>query len=189
MKIEDIKQLLKSGDVAGAERATMAELENDKDNVRLLILYGTCRQLQGDEAAFRDAHATIKAAVDVNDVDLDEVTDREWKRFEMLYKRIDQPELLRKGDRPRSPVLMEYVILAVLIVAAIIGVWIIFGDQIKGAVGARPEDCLRLYAAPPHDDHNRNDTLYRGPVRDNLEKAEKTWTRDGETGDEHSTGL
>lgn len=187
MKIEDIKHLLKSGDVAGAERATMAELENDKDNVRLLILYGTCRQLQGDEAAFRDAHATIKAAVEVNDVDLDEVTDREWKSFEMLYKRLDQPELLRKGDHPRSPVLMEYVILAVLIVAATIGVWIFFGDEIRGAVqimqdvspqSVRPDDCRHLYAGPPRNDNLRYETLYRGPVRDNFEKAGKTWKRD-----------
>ena len=172
MKIEDIKQLLKSGDVAGAERATMAELENDKDNVRLLILYGTCRQLQGDEAAFRDAYAAIKAAVDVSDVDLDEVTDREWKRFEMLYKRLDQPELLRKGDRPRSLVLMEYVILAVLIVAAIIGVWIIFGDEIRGQFDAASSAIISvrsLYAGPP-------DHLYAGPQRDDLMKGAATTT-------------
>ena len=53
MDIDEIKQKLKSGDVAGAEAAAKAALEAEPDNVRLLIVFGTCRQLQGDGSRSR----------------------------------------------------------------------------------------------------------------------------------------
>lgn len=56
MTIEEIKSLMKSGDIAEAEAAAQELLAAEPDNVQAMMLYGTCRQLQGDEATFRRIH-------------------------------------------------------------------------------------------------------------------------------------
>ena len=153
MTIDEIKTLLKSGDVVGAEAAAQELLAAEQDNVRAMILYGTCRQLQGDEATFRDAYDMVKAALDANEVELDMVTAEEWKRFEMLHRNLDQPELLRKGDQPHGVLNMEYVVLTLLIAAAVgVVVWW-YGKEIA--------EILSLYAGSPADVRQ----LYAGPVR------------------------
>lgn len=158
MTVEKIKSLLKTGDVSAAETAAQELLATEPDNVQAMMLYGTCRQLQGDEATFHDTYATVKAALDAGKVKLETVMAEEWRWFEMFYKQFDQPELLRKCDWPRSPGLMECVILVILIVAAVIGVWISFGDQFGDLFKVdahsvtiqnnRPVDNRQLYACP-----------------------------------------
>ena len=54
--ISQIKSLLKSGDVAGAEALCKAELQKTPGDASLKMLFGTCRQLQGDEETFRRIH-------------------------------------------------------------------------------------------------------------------------------------
>ena len=51
-----IKSLLKSGDVAGAEALCRKALETHPDDAQLKMLFGLCRQLQGDEETFRRIH-------------------------------------------------------------------------------------------------------------------------------------
>ena len=161
MKVDEIKVLLKSGDIAGAEAAAKAGLENDKDNFRLLMLYGTCRQLLGDEATFRDTYATVKAALDGKEVNLDGLTVGEWNRFEQLYQHLDQPELLRKGEPPHRVLKVEYVVLAVLIAFFAVSVaacW--FGK----ATAEQMDLASRAMTGPS------SVALYAGPVRENLNK-------------------
>ena len=47
--IDQIKTLLQSGDVAGAEALCRKALETHPDDAQLKMLFGLCRQLQGDE--------------------------------------------------------------------------------------------------------------------------------------------
>ena len=170
MNIDEIKTLLKSGDIAGAEAAAQKLLAAEPDNVRLLILYGTCRQLQSDEATFRDTYAAVKAALDGKKVELDAVTAEEWNRFKRLYQQLDQPELLRKGARPRSPVMMEYAVLATLIAAAVaVGAWL-YGKEILQMISPSEP----VFQEPGEI----NEHLYAGPVRDEPFKANARWTTD-----------
>ena len=152
MDIDEIKKLLAAGDVAGAEAAAKAALENDPDNVRLLIVFGTCRQLQGDEEAFLGTYELVRAALDEKKIELDATAAEEWKRFEALHERIAQPELLRKDDPPRAANLMEYVLLAVLIAAAT-GVAIWYFGRATCSLYAGPPRTIAiigdLYAGPP----------------------------------------
>ena len=135
MNIDEIRELLKSGDIAGAEAAAKAALETEPNNVRLMIVFGTCRQLQGDEEAFLGTYELVRAALDEKKVELDATAVEEWKRFEALHERIAQPELLQKGDPPRKSNLMEYVLIAVLIAAATgVGIWY-FGRSIPVLYG------------------------------------------------------
>ena len=132
MNIDEIKELLKSGDVAGAEAAAQKLLESEPDNVQAMMLYGTCRQLQGDEATFRDAYRTVKEHLDDKPDALDAETKAAWARFDELYAKLDQPELRRRGSAPRKSAMLEYAIVAAVIVAALVtGIWL-FGEQILG---------------------------------------------------------
>ena len=140
MNIDEIKKMMRTGDIAGAEAAAKSALENDPDNVRLLIVFGTCRQLQGDEEAFLGTYELVRAALDEKKVELDATAAEEWKRFEALHERIAQPELLRKGDPPRKSNLMEWVLIAVLIASVgAVAIWY-FGRSIPQALVGTVDD-------------------------------------------------
>ena len=158
MTIEEIKSCMKSGDVAGAEAAAQELLTAEPDNVQAMILYGTCRQLQGDEATFRDTYATVKEHLDARPDALDAETKAAWERFDELYAKLDQPELRRRGAAPRKSAMRELAILAALIVAALItGIWLFGGtimaqfDVASRAVrGPSPADVCCAVVRPDH---------------------------------------
>ena len=162
MSIDEIKALLKSGDVAGAEAAAQELLAAEPDNVQAMMLYGTCCQLQGDEATFRDTYATVKAALDANEIELNTVTAEEWEMFEMLHRNLDLPELLQKGDQAHSVLKTEYVVLALLIAVAVGVAVYLFG---KGVADQMNVASRSLYAGP-----SAHQSLYAGPARDKLYK-------------------
>ncbi len=54
--VDEIKSLMKSGAVAGAEALCRKALETHPDDAQLKMLFGLCRQLQGDEETFRRIH-------------------------------------------------------------------------------------------------------------------------------------
>ena len=124
MTIEDIKSLMKSGDVAGAEAAAQELLTAEPDNDQAMMLYGTCRQLQGDEATFRDTYWAVKEHLKVRSGLPDEETQAAWKRFEMLYGKLVTTER-------HKPVVMEYVVIAVLIAAAAVTGIVLWGRSIS----------------------------------------------------------
>ena len=176
MTIEAIKSLMKSGDIAEAEAAAQELLTAEPDNVQAMMLYGTCCQLQGDEATFRDTYATVKAALDANEIELNTVTAEEWEMFEMLHRNLDLPELLQKGDQAHSVLKTEYVVLALLIAIAV-GVAVYwFGKGVSDQM-----DVSSLYAGPPQRD--------RGPRQGELNKEVQTWTSGGDVSNERSAGL
>ena len=182
MTIEAIKSLMKSGDVAGAEAAAQELLTAEPDNVQAMMLYGTCRQLQGDEATFRDTYATVKEALDANEVELDTVTAEEWKKFERLHLNLDQPELLRKEDRSHCALKTEYVVLALLIVVAVGVAVYLFGNGVADQMNVASRS---LYAGPSAQEIQVQ--LYAGPARDELYKdaanSDKRFLKITEVGD------
>ena len=154
MTIEEIKSLLKSGDIAGAEAAAQELLAAEPDNVQAMMLYGTCCQLQGDEATFRDTYAAVKEHLDARPDALDAETKAAWERFDGLYAKLDQPKVHRLESTPHKSVLMEYVVLAVLVAAAIVtGIWF-FDAEVRAMFG------LAVYDQDPAAcvDHPRPDS-------------------------------
>ena len=90
MSIDEIKSLLKTGDVAGAESAAQKLLVAEPDNVQALMFYGTCRQLQGDEATFRRIHDELaQRMAKSGGVEALEM----WKRFDKLCCESKKPFL------------------------------------------------------------------------------------------------
>lgn len=186
MDIDEIKALLKSGDVAGAEAAVQELLGAAPDNVQAMMLYGTCCQLQGDEATFRDTYATVKAALDANEIELNTVTAEEWEMFEMLHRNLDLPELLQKGDQAHSVLKTEYVVLALLIAVAVGVAVYLFG---KGVAEQMNVASRAVYAGPPQGDLPATESLYRGSRQGELNKEVQTWTSGGDVSNERSAGL
>lgn len=94
MDIDEIKALLKSGDVAGAEAAAQELLAAEPDNVQAMMFYGTCRQLQGDEATFRRIHDELAPKMAT-------VADGEkqghWRKYREEFVRIAHVDQLRLG--------------------------------------------------------------------------------------------
>ena len=130
-----IKSLLKSGDVVGAETMCRKALENDPDDMRLALYLATCRRLQGDEAEFRRIMLDIAP------------------KMEALQKSDPDCEAARLW-RKSGAVLMEYVVLGVLLVSAVVGGVVMFGDQIRDRF---------LYPAIFFFNGDRYNTLY-GPA-------------------------
>lgn len=165
MKIEEIKKQLKSGDIAGAAEAAEELLKGDPDNVRAMMLFGTCRQLQGDEATFRDTYRVVKEHLEAQPDALDAETKAAWQRFGELYAKLGQPEDHWSVKAPHRPVLMEYVVLAVLVASAVVtGIWC-FGAEIKEIFGWTANDiiedidksrvdCVRCAADIDHNEIN-----------------------------------
>ena len=85
MKIDEIKELLKSGDVAGAESAAQKLLAAEPDNVQALMFYGTCRQLQGDEATFRRIRDELAPKMETV---ADGETQGLWRKFDGMSKEL-----------------------------------------------------------------------------------------------------
>lgn len=82
MNVEEIKFLLKSGDVARAEAAAKDLLTAEPDNVQAKMLYGTCRQLQGDEETFLRLHDELAPRI-VSVVDGE--TQGLWRKYHTLW--------------------------------------------------------------------------------------------------------
>lgn len=90
MKIEEIRNLMKSSDIAGAEAAAQELLMAESDNIQAAILYGSCRQLQGDEVTFRRIHGELAPRIaKVKDIEALEM----WKHFDELCRGTDGPFL------------------------------------------------------------------------------------------------
>ena len=143
---------MKSGDIAGAEAAAQELLTAEPDNVQAMMFYGTCRQLQGDEATFRDAYRTVKEHLDARPDALDAETNAAWKRFDELYAKLDQPELRRRGSAPHKSAMLEYAIVAALIVAAIVtGIWLYGGQILEMRHGAERSDVSCCAVMPERD--------------------------------------
>ena len=54
--LDEIKQLMVAGETAEADKALKELLANEPDNLQAKMLYGTCRQLLGDEETFKRIH-------------------------------------------------------------------------------------------------------------------------------------
>lgn len=82
MNIDEIKTLLKSGDVAGAESAAQELLATEPDNAAAQMLYGTCRHLLGDDRTFDIIHDVLASKMES---EWNENTLSLWRRYHGMW--------------------------------------------------------------------------------------------------------
>ena len=87
--LDEIKKLMADGETAQADEALKELLEKEPDNLQAKMLYGTCRQLLGDEETFRRIHDELVPVMEKcgkGNSNLEEV--RMWSRYQDLYAKI-----------------------------------------------------------------------------------------------------
>ena len=155
MTIEDIKSLMKSGDIAGAETAAQELLTSEPDSAEAQMLYGTCRQLRGDNKTFGEIHDALAPKMEA---ERDEKTLSLWRRYHKLWM-----ALLAGG----------------LVLAGVaVGAWY-FGGSLRDKLVVADEMVAGkcVYAGPQRDELKptpvEQGRLYGGPTRVELRKLDK----------------
>jgi hypothetical protein len=62
--LDEIKQMMAAGDTAQADAALKELLAKEPNNLEAKMLYGTCRQLLGDEETFRRIHDELAPSME-----------------------------------------------------------------------------------------------------------------------------
>ena len=90
--LDEIKALMSAGETAQADVALKELLAQEPDNLQAKMLYGTCRQLLGDEGTFRRIHGELapemeKLADDPSTADTIVPTETLslWKKYHALW--------------------------------------------------------------------------------------------------------
>lgn len=82
MNVDEVKSLMRSGDVAGAEGAVKELLAAEPDNAEAQMLYGTCRHLLGDNKTFGEIHAALSPRMET---ERNGKTLSLWRRYHKLW--------------------------------------------------------------------------------------------------------
>ena len=84
--LDEIKQMMADGDTAEADKALKELLENEPDNLQAKMLYGTCRQLLGDEETFRRIHDELVPKMEkLQEKETKSETVSLWRKYHALW--------------------------------------------------------------------------------------------------------
>ena len=87
--LEEIKQLMVAGDTVQADVALKELLAKEPDNLQAKMLYGTCRQLLGDEKTFKRIHDEIVMEMANKDAtELQTETASLWRKYHALWMKL-----------------------------------------------------------------------------------------------------
>ena len=116
--LDEIKQMMAAGETALADEALKELLEAEPNNLQAKMLYGTCRQLLGDEETFKRIHDELAPVMaKLSDVSLGEAmaapleTLSLWKKYQSLWVRLIVYGLILAGTGA--------------------GVWWFFGESVR----------------------------------------------------------
>ena len=133
--LDEIKKMIAAGDTAEADAALKELLAKEPDNLQAKMLYGTCRQLLGDEETFKRIHDEL--ATKMEDMRGDE-RDEEWKlwnKYYELFMRLNRNALCN-GKEKKGPISMEYVVIGVVITSAVLAGVVYYGKRIQEQMSA-----------------------------------------------------
>ena len=145
--IDEIKQLMAAGDTAQADEALKELLANEPDNLQAKMLYGTCRQLLGDEESFKRIHDELAPGME---------------RLEKKEPKAEAVSLWKKYHA-----LWMTLIVAGLILAGAVGAAYYYGKNIMAQFEAATTG---LYAGPEYFQmqqlRQNSQSLYAGPPQE-----------------------
>lgn len=85
--LDEIKKLMAKGETAQADEALKELLAAEPDNLQAKMLYGTCRQLLGDEETFKRIHDELVpkiASLEKNEPNTETVS--LWRKYHRLWE-------------------------------------------------------------------------------------------------------
>ena len=91
--IDEIKALMSAGEIAQADVSLKELLTQESDNLQAKMIYGTCRQLLGDEETFRRIHDELAPVKDSLDLAAGEKVTSLWRK-PLWSERLDRWVLL-----------------------------------------------------------------------------------------------
>ena len=159
--LDEIKQLMVAGETAEADKALKELLANEPDNLQAKMLYGTCRQLLGDEETFNRIYDELAPV-------MEELADDP-----PTAETVTLPETLSLWKKYHT--LWEYMIATGLVLTGLTVGAIYFYNTAKEMVELT-KPALSLYAGPGY-----YETKYAGPPRHELEKVDKFMIPEEET--------
>ena len=143
MTLNEIKMLIKNGDIIKASAELETIVKREPDNIQAKLLYGTCQLLLGDENVFRKIHDEVEPRMVF---EKDRVTISVWKKYSALWKSL--------------------LVGCLVIGSAMYGVAYL-GRTIVGQTNVAAQ-AVTAYAGPPY---RENIVLYGGPqYRENINK-------------------
>ena len=84
--LDEIKQMMAAGDTAQADEALKELLAVEPNNLQAKMLYGTCRQLLGDEETFKRIHDELAPEVErLEKSDSTTETGSLWKKYHQTF--------------------------------------------------------------------------------------------------------
>ena len=127
--LDEIKQMMAAGDAAQADVALKELLAKEPDNLQAKMLYGTCRQLLGDEKTFKRIHDELAPVMEMMSSETTE--SGMWAKYNMIHSDASKDALTKRSlINEDGAVSADCVIIVVLIVVALAtGAWI-FGKSI-----------------------------------------------------------
>lgn len=148
----EIKQLMASGATAKADASLKELLAAEPENLQAKMLYGACRQLLGDEETFKRIHDELAPEMENLPAEIPE--SRMWARYKVIFYDIENDALcMRMLNNDDGAAKMEYVIIAMLILVALLcGIWL-FGKNLQ-------EQFRTAYAGPEYfENHKLTNTI------------------------------
>lgn len=142
MTLNEIKMLIKNGDIIKASAELETIVKREPDNIQAKLLYGTCQLLLGDENVFRKIHDEVEPRMVF---EKDRVTISVWKKYSVLWKSL--------------------LVGCLVIGSAMYGVAYL-GRTIVGQTNNVAAQAVTAYAGPPYRENIR---LYGGPQYRELE--------------------
>ena len=109
--IDAIERLMKDGKIAEADAAAKELVEREPGNTRAKMLYGTCRQLLGDEETFKRIHDELSQVIKaMPDGSLSKSENNLWEKFHKEWMEATNPpvELMTRAASMEEIVRMKY---------------------------------------------------------------------------------
>ena len=94
--LEEIKQRMAAGDTAEADEALKELLAAEPNNLQAKMLYGTCRQLLGDEGTFRRIHDELAPVMAGEKKGVQPEVESRWTTYHRAFVELAQDSLTRK---------------------------------------------------------------------------------------------
>lgn len=137
--LDEIKEMMVAGDTAKAGEALKELLAAEPDNLQAKMLYGTCRQLLGDEETFKRIH--------------DELAPR-MERMEKKEPKAEAVSLWKKYHA-----LWMTLIVGGLVLTGLMAATVYFGNEVKSQMDLAGQAMVgkthyAVYAGPPREEHS-----------------------------------